>query len=86
MKIIHKKTGELCQSSQFNVSTTGEIIVCGEDWYDSDFIVNYDVILPDGSQKDLGQAFVDRDVLPNNYNTRFDYPESDEAKERGYNI
>jgi hypothetical protein len=32
----------------------------------------------------MRQAFVDRDIIPDNYNTFFGVPRNDEDRERGY--
>lgn len=87
MKIRHKKTKNMGQASQFNVNSLFEIYVYFSDWMDSDFIGNYDVWIAEINQwKDMYQAFKDKDLITDNYNTRFFEPENDEERERGYRL
>ena len=85
MRLRHKTKGWEVQSDRFNLHGFGEIIVCGEDWMDSDFQRDYDVFV-NGAWKDLNQAFRDRDVITNNYSTRFFEPPTPEDRERGYTL
>lgn len=86
MKVRHKTLGAIGYSDQFNVHAVSEIIVGFVDGdCTTDYITNYDVELHHSEWKDLGQAFRDRDVIPNNYNTHFGLPVNDEARQRGYN-
>lgn len=85
MRVRHKKSGHIGSSGMFNTHGIGEIIVYFDDC-NSDFISNYDVELPDGTWKDLGDAFEDHDVIIDNYNTRFFYPENEEDMKRGYTL
>lgn len=87
MKLRHKTNGDLCESHAFNVHALSEILVTFPDGSrDSDYISNYEVFLPDGTCKELAQAFRDRDVVPNNYNSVFGLPIDDAARQRGYNL
>ena len=84
MKIKHKKTGEICDSNEFNIHSLNEIIVYGEDWMDSDFMDSYDILI--GTEWiDIKDAFKNRLIVPNNENTRFGVPLNDINKSRGYN-
>lgn len=79
-----------CSSGTFNTSSLTEIYVCyeyedGEYEMDTDYPKNYEVQLPDGSWKSLSQAFQDHDVVPNNFNTHFGFPQDDKCKARGWN-
>lgn len=91
MKLRRKNTDTICRSTQFNTSSLTEIYVDygpyedGSWERDTDYMRNYDVQLPDGSWKDLLQAFGDHDVVPNNDNTHFGLPIDDECRQRGYN-
>lgn len=85
--IRHKKTGTVGSASRFNMSSLSEILVnydSGE--ADSDYQSNWDVQLPDGSWKDLRQAFKDHDVVTDNYNSRFHFPATLEDRERGFTL
>lgn len=86
MKVRHKKSGAIGSSGMFNTHGIGEIVVYFKDDCTSDFISDYDVQLEDGSWKDLGEAFEDHDVIIDNYNTRFFYPENEEDMKRGYTL
>lgn len=91
MRIRNKTTMSLAHSSSFNTNSIGEIIVLFEDGdADSDYIRNYDVLLENGPRAkrwmDLSEAFRARDVIPNNYNTNFAEPCSEEDRSRGYSL
>jgi hypothetical protein len=49
----------------------------------SAYISDLDVFVND-EWKDMRQAFADRDIIPDNYNTFFGVPRNDEDRERGY--
>ncbi len=91
MKVRHKTTKYTGWSSQFNTHGIGEIIVGfdvmpdGSGDMDSMYLHDFDVLLPDGTWKDLAQAFRDKDVVPDNYDIRFGPPTSPTNRERGYN-
>lgn len=85
MKVRHKKTGGLGSSSRFNVHSLNEIIVGFDDGdMDSDYVSEYDVLLSSGEWKSLDDAFRDKDVLPDNYNTWFSEATDEADKARGY--
>jgi hypothetical protein len=85
MKLRHKKTQELCSSSSYNINSCSEILVQGEDWYDTDFYSEYDVFLEATQDwKDMRQAFKDKDLIPNNMNTHFGEPKDAAERELGY--
>lgn len=86
MKLRNKLFDKECSSGEFNVHAMAEIIVYYPDDVDTDYIRNFDVQLPDGTWKDLGQAFRDHDVITNNANTRFFFPTNDEDRARGYSV
>ena len=86
MKIRHRETGALGTSSRFNTHGLSEIIVDFQDaGMDSDYINKYEVYL-EATQtwKDLELAFKDRDVIIDNYNTRFFEPPTEKDRVRGY--
>lgn len=73
MKLMHKKTGEVCSSREFNIHTCTpqEIIVYGSDWVDTVYMSSYDAVLHDGSREDLMQAEKDGDVVVDDTNHCF---------------
>lgn len=80
MKVRYKDSHEERNTNRFNPCGVSEI-----DMYDdSAFIKDLDVEI-DGEWKDMGEAFDDKDIVPDNYNQFFGVPESEEARERGYN-
>jgi hypothetical protein len=87
MKLRDKSTKEECSSGNFNTSSLSEIIVYYKDGgSDTDYIDGYEVYLEIKKEwKDLKQAFKDKDVIPDNFNTRFAEPNTPEDKIRGYN-
>lgn len=87
MKLRLKKTQEVCSSSSFNTHAVFEIIVYGEDWCDTDYPSNYDAWIEAlGEWKDLKDAFRDKDVISDNYDTRFFEPPTPEDRERGFTL
>lgn len=81
MKVRYKDTQSEAWSSSFNAHSMGEVLT-GDD---SPFIKDLDVFLPSGEWKDMGQAFRDHDIVPDNYNLHFGLPMSEECKLRGHN-
>ena len=79
MKLRHRKTHISAASNRFNVQALAEIDVGN----DSMFISDLEVFV-NGDWKDMNEAFRDRDIIPNNYNSTFDVPETEEDKKRGY--
>jgi hypothetical protein len=87
VKLRNKKNGLIGHSGKFNMSSLTEIMILFEDGeMDTDYQSNWDVALPDGSWKDLGQAFRDHDVITDNYNTIFFHPRTPEDRERGFTL
>jgi hypothetical protein len=86
MTLRHKANGYLGASSKFNTHAMSEIIVFFADGdCSSDFISEYEVFLEARQEwKDMSQAFEDRDIIVDNYNTYFFEPKSEEDKIRGY--
>lgn len=80
MKCRYKKTGAEFDSSRFNTYGLGEVLT-GDD---SASISSLDVFV-NGEWKDMRQAFIDDDIIPNNLNTDFGVPINAEAKVRSYN-
>ena len=68
-------------AGSFNTSALAEVLT-GDD---SAYIKDLDVCI-DGEWKDLGQAFNDRDLITDNYNTRFFEPKTVIDKARGYTL
>lgn len=81
MKVRYKKTGSEADSNHFNVAAVNEVLT-GDD---SAFISELDVwIVAIQAWKDMNQAFRDRDITIDNYNTVFFEPHNAEERERGY--
>lgn len=79
------KTGEYvdCRGWQFNVHALFEVIVYFED--DSDTIPGSELEVElHGEWIALGQAFRDKLLITDNYNTCFFEPASEAERERGY--
>lgn len=79
MKVRYKLTGTEADASRFNVHALAEVLT-GDD---SAFISDLDIWI-NGQWKDMREAFKDRDIIPDNYNTFFGEPKSEEDRERGY--
>jgi hypothetical protein len=79
MRIRYKLTGTEAEASHFNVHALGEVLT-GDD---SAYISDLDILI-DGEWKDMRQAFADRDIIPDNYNTFFGVPRNEEDRARGY--
>ena len=90
MKVRGKDGSWIGGSSQFNTHGLGEIIVGfnpSENGMDSMFIKDCEVFIEAfGEWKDMRQAFKDKDIIVDNYNTRFFEPKSIEDRERGYTL
>ena len=68
-----------------NTHSLSEVIVYYKEGdASSEYIRECEVKLTDGTWKNLAQAFRDRDVITDNYNTAFREPISTEEKARGY--
>lgn len=64
---------------RFNTHALSEVLTGN----DSAYISELDVCIKE-EWKDLGSAFRDKDVIPDNYNQFFVEPPTDEDRERGY--
>lgn len=85
MNVRNKDTGVEGSSDRFNLSSMSEIIVCFDDGeMISDYIKHYNVLLSDGTWKDMSQAFKDKNIIPDNYQQTFAEPPTPEDKERGW--
>lgn len=87
MKLRKKDKPEITgYSDDFNEHSLNEIIVYFEDGdASSEYIRDYEVFLEKTSEwKDMNTAFDNRDLIPNNYNTAFSEPKTEEDRERGY--
>lgn len=85
MKVRHKEKGYLGYASEFNPHGLGEIIVgFDEGDMDSMFIKDFDVQLPDGSWKDMSDAFRDHDIIPDKYNLHFSVPATEAERTQGW--
>lgn len=84
MRVRNKTTSETGEA-RMNAYGFQEIVVT--DWDGSqygDFLSNYDVLLPDGTWKDFRQALRDHDIITNNANTEYRYPQTQKERDRGY--
>lgn len=81
MKVKYKKSGIITEASRFNTSALSEVLT-GDD---SVFIRDLDVYL-DSKEKwvDMREAFLHKNLISDNYNTRFFEPKNEEDRERGY--
>jgi hypothetical protein len=85
MKVRYKSSPDVdCTSVSFNTGAIGEVVVVGDWGADSAYVSDLDVQLSSGEWKDMGQAFRDKDIIPDNYNTWFSEPKELEDKERGF--
>jgi len=82
LKTNHDITG---YAERFNTHGLGEIIV-GYDEGDmsSEYITDYEVLLTGGIWVDMSEAFKEKHLIYDNYNTRFREPISDEEYQRGW--
>lgn len=82
MKVRRKKYPEdVMFSSCFNTSTLGEVILPD----DSEFISKLDVWLEQKQEwKDMHQAFMDKDLINDNYVTHFFEPPTEKDRKRGF--
>lgn len=79
MRLRYKETGTEIEGYCFNIHALAEIDV-GDD---SAFIKELDIFV-NGKWKDMNQAFKDKDIIPDNYNTCFGEPKTEEDRERGF--
>ena len=86
MKVRFKAHPQMdAYASQFNIFGMGEVIAQGSWGADSVYVTDLDVYLEaTGAWKDMAQAFRDKDIIPDNYNTFFVEPKTTEDRERGY--
>jgi len=83
LKMRYKKTGRITFCSKFNVGGLFEVIT--ED--DSAFIKDLDVYLTKKQEwKDLGQAFKNKDLIPDNLNVWFYEPENEVERKQRYRL
>jgi len=85
MIVRYKKDKTEGHSSHFNTHGLSEVVVGGDWGQDSTFIRDLDVFIEGVGWKDMGKAFQDRDIIPDNYNERFGPPIDEECRKRGYN-
>jgi hypothetical protein len=83
-KVRYKKhPEEVINTYRFNISTLGEVILPDT----SEFVSELDVWLEQKKEwKDMHQAFMDKDLITDNYNTRFFEPPTQEDRERGFTL
>jgi len=81
MKLRYKDTGTETSGSYFNINAVAEVVTSD----DSAFISDLDVEIA-GEWKDMRQAFKDKDIITDNYNSHFFVPLTLEDKNRGYTL
>lgn len=86
MKVRNKANGSEGYSNTFNVHALSEIIVCFLDSdCSSEFISDYEVYLESKQEyMDMLQAFKEKLIITDNYNTNFREPKDDQERERGW--
>ena len=86
MKIKYKKSGKVGSSHEFSSHAAGppEILVYFEEWIDTDFMHNYLVYIEAKQEwMEFSQAFGNKDLIIDNFNTIFFEPKNEEDKKRG---
>lgn len=89
MKARQKSKPELeFTTTKFNVHGLGEVIGCSLEFgCDLFFIADLDVYIEALKEwKDMRQAFKDKDLITDNYNTWFFEPKDEIERERGYTL
>lgn len=81
MRLRYKKTKTETFGYRFNILALCEILT-GDD---SALCSELDVWV-NGEWKDLHQAFKDKDIITDNYNTMIMYPPTEEDRERGFTL
>lgn len=79
MKVRYKSNKQETFASNFNVHALNEVLTGDDSCYVSDL----DVFV-NGKWKDMQQAFRDRDIIPDNYNTWFAEPKNEDDRKQGY--
>lgn len=83
MKLRYKETGDEVETSSFNLHALTEV----DTHDDSVYFWELDAfIVALNKWKDLQEAFRDRDIITDNYNTIFFEPTSQEDRERGFTL
>ena len=88
MKVANKTSKIVWYSSGFNIHAVGEIIIQNIEYgADSVYIKDFNVFLEAKQEwKDMRQAFKDKDLIIDNYNTYFFEPKTEEDKVRGFTL
>lgn len=88
MKVRNKETKLVSFSRRFNIHGIGEMVIQNKEFgADSVYIKDYEVFLEKTQiWKDMRQAFKDKDIIIDNYNTIFLEPRNEEDKIRGYTL
>lgn len=83
MRLRYKSNGEETFGYRFNMCALSEILT-GDDTVSTK---DLDVFLTAKQEwKDLHQAFKDKDVITDNYNTMIHEPRNNDERERGYSL
>ncbi len=87
MKVRTKTTKAEGTASDFNVNSIGEVVMYfAEGDADSMFIRELDVWIEPNGWKDMSTAFLDHDIITDNYNVHFFEPPTEEDRKRGYTL
>ena len=88
MKVKGKTSEIIWYAHQFNIHGIGEMIIQNEEYgADSVYIKDFDVWLESKQEwKDMAQAFRDKDLIIDNYNTIFFELKTQEDKIRGFTL
>lgn len=81
MKIKSKKTGDIGQSSEFNMGSLTEIYVFFDSFMDTDYPSEYLFWL---NSEQIWVEFNHKKIIPNNINTRFGESTNESDILRGY--
>lgn len=86
MRVRHKKTGAIGHSNNFNLHAIWEIIVYfDESDCSSAFVSECDVYLKSKNEwKSMDEAFREKDIITNNYNSYFREPRNKDERLRGW--
>ncbi len=83
MRLRYKSTGEECGFHGLNVHALNEVLTSDDSVYIHQLDVYLEKTNPPG-WKDLRQAFKDKDVIIDNFNTTFREPLNEQERAQGY--
>jgi NADP-dependent 3-hydroxy acid dehydrogenase YdfG len=83
MRLRYKDSGEECGFRGLNIHALSEVLTGDDSVYFKDLDVYLEKTCPP-DWKDLRQAFKDKDIIVNNYNTTFREPLNEQERKQGY--